>query len=160
MRLTNPLYLFELGLESTNGYVRTLLWVSALDALLMAGTRGLFVERLSNALGSTTLVLPKVDPGGQPSYRVREFASDLYDLRSDIAHGRTISNKFLVPRPFTNVAGGRIDSYPPNPRYSQILEECALFSLTGVLRRIFLDALVQTFSDTRAWRARLGRPFP
>lgn len=42
VRLQNPLYFLELGLEANNPHIRTVLCVTGLDALLMAGGKSVF----------------------------------------------------------------------------------------------------------------------
>jgi hypothetical protein len=159
LRLVNPLYWLQLGLESKNNHIRTFQWVSGLDSLLMAGNSNAFRERLVNVHGDKTFVLPKVGPDGQPKYSVEEVAEDLYGLRSVTAHGQLIPKKFLEFCEFTNTLGAKIPSYPFPTRYFNILEECALFLFVGVLRKIFMAGLVKTFIDVRSWRQKLRHPF-
>jgi hypothetical protein len=84
-RIINSLNFLELGFGAQNQYISTFLWVSGIESILMAGTVRNFRERLNNVLGEKTFVLPKVDPGGQPKYRVGEMAEEVYELRSDVA---------------------------------------------------------------------------
>ena len=56
-RMINPLYFFSLGLESTNPYISTFLWLSGLDSLLMAATRKQFCDRLVNVFGEKVFIL-------------------------------------------------------------------------------------------------------
>lgn len=83
----NAVQLFEHGLQSSNLHIRVLFGVMALDVLLMAKNAKTFRRRLGNFLGDDTLVFPAVPSIGQPKYRIADVASDLYKLRSDIAHG-------------------------------------------------------------------------
>ena|ERR1700730_16989250 len=66
-------------------------------------------RRLVNILGEQTFVLPNVDPGGQPKYRVGEIAEEIYDLRSKIARGSLIPKKFLEQVRLRNVLDEVID---------------------------------------------------
>ena len=95
IRVQNPVYLLEHGLQATNLHIRVLLWTTGLDGLLMANNRSEFVERLHNLLGADTLIFPpdKI-MNRQPKYKVSDVSGDLYDLRSEIAHGREISKRF------------------------------------------------------------------
>jgi hypothetical protein len=157
-RLINSLYFLELGFGAGNPYIGTFLWVSGLDAILMAGNSTKFTERLVNVLGETTFVLPNVD-SNQPKYRVGEVAAELYDYRSAIAHGQLIPKKFLEPTGLIDVSGHSIRIYPPEHQYTQVMRECALFLLLRVLRKIFVESRVSMVSDTVLWRARLDHPF-
>ena len=158
-RLINPINLLQLALESSNQYLRPFLFVCVLDSLLMAGDSNPFKRRLSNFLGEGSFALPASDFLGQPKYSIGEIAEDLYALRSVVAHGQVIPPKFLAATNLFNIHGAAIAAYPPNPRYIQVLQECALFTLTSVLRRIFLENRIQQVNDTAGWRARLDHPF-
>ena len=94
--MINPLYFFSLGLESTNPYISTFLWLSGLDSLLMAATRKQFCDRLVNVFGEKAFILPRCDPGGQPNYQVGAMVEDLYTFRSAIAHGQLIPKSLLA----------------------------------------------------------------
>lgn len=158
-RLINSLKFLELGFGAENQYISTFLWVSGLDAILMAGTPQNFRQRLANVLGEQTFVLPKVDPGGQPKYRVGEIAEDVYELRSKIAHGSLIPKKFLEQVRVKNVKEKDIEAYAPPTQYLHIVRECALFLLTAVLRKIFLEDCADVATNTNAWRAKLSNPW-
>jgi hypothetical protein len=155
-RLINALNFLELGFSAQNPYISTFLWVSGLDAVLMAGTPQNFKQRLVNVLGENTFVLPKVDPGGQPKYRVGEIAEDVYELRSKIAHGSLIPQKFLTAARLENIGGQVIESYAPPTQYLHILRECALFLLLGLLKKIFLEDTAKLLNRTTLWRAKLN----
>jgi len=158
-RLINSLNFLELGFGAENQYISTFLWVSGLDAILMAGTPQNFRQRLVDVLGEQTFVLPKVDPGGQPKYRVGEVAEDVYELRSKIAHGSLIPKKFLEQVRLKNVYDRNIESYAPPTQYLHIVRECALFLLIGVLKRIFLEDCAKVANDTSLWRMKLNKPW-
>jgi len=158
-RLINALNFLELGFGAENQYISTFLWVSGLDAILMAGTPKNFRERLMNVLGDQTFVLPKVDPGGQPKYRVGEVAEDVYELRSQIAHGNLISKKFLEQVRLMNVNEKIIESYAPPTQYLHIVRECALFLLIGVLKKIFLEDCAKLANNANLWRTKLNSPW-
>lgn len=158
-RLINPLQFLELGFGASNPYIGTFLWVSGLDAILMAGNSKNFRERLINVFGEKTFVLPRVEPSGQPRYRIGEIAAELYDLRSAIAHGQLVPKKFLEQVGLQDMYGKEISTYLPRVQYFQVMRECALFLLIQLLRKIFLEDRVGMVNDTSLWRARLEHPF-
>jgi hypothetical protein len=158
-RLINSLNFLELGFGAENEYISTFLWVSGLDAVLMAGTPQNFRQRLINVLGEKSFVLPKVDPGGQPKYRVGEIAEDVYELRSKIAHGSLIPKKFLAQVRLKNVNEKNIESYAPATQYLHIVRECALFLLIGVMKKIFLEDFAKVANSTGLWRTKLNNPW-
>ena len=158
-QLINSLNFLELGLGAENQYISTFLWVSGLDSILMAGTPQNFRRRLVHILGEQTFVLPKVDPGGQPKYRVGEIAEEVYELRSKIAHGSLIQKKFLEQARLTNVNDKIIESYVPPTQYLHIVRECALFLLIGVLKKIFLEDCAMVANSTSLWRSKLNNPW-
>jgi hypothetical protein len=158
-RLINSLNFLELGFGAENPYISTFLWVSGLDAILMAGTPQNFRQRLVNVLGERSFVLPKVDPGGQPKYRVGEIAEEVYELRSKIAHGSLIPKKFLEQVRLKNTSDRNIESYAPPTQYLHIVRECALFLLIGVLKKIFLEDCAKVANSTGLWRSKLNNPW-
>lgn len=160
VRLQNPLYFLELGEEGNNPHIRTLLWVTGLDALLMAGTRQVFERRLFNLLGRQTFVFPATGYLPQPKYTLGDVACDLYQLRSLIAHGREIGKAFRAQVGFQDVDGNLIDGYERSYQYRQILEEAALFLLCLALRTILTNKLVGVVADTGHWRDCLGNSNP
>lgn len=98
-RLINPIRLFEHGLVSRNPYIRILLWVTAMDGIMMAEKESVFVDRLCALLGRESLVFPPTD--GVYITRpltVENAARDLFALRSEIAHGKQISKPFWEVR--------------------------------------------------------------
>jgi hypothetical protein len=130
------------------------------DAILIAGNSNNFRDRLINVFGATTFVLPRVDPSGQPKYRVGKIAGELYDLRSAIAHGQLVPPKFLEHTGLLDVYGNEISTYhPPHAQYLHVMRECALFLLIRLLRKIFLEDRIKMVSNTTLWRARLDHPF-
>jgi len=158
-RIINSLQFLELGFGANNPYIGLFLWVSGLDAILMAGNSKNFKERLVNVFGDSTFVLPEVDFSGQPRYRVGEVAGELYDLRSVIAHGSLVPAKFLEQVSLKDVYGKIISTYPTQVQYLQVMRECALFLLIRLLRKIFLEDRVYMVNNTAQWRARLDHPF-
>jgi hypothetical protein len=157
-RMVNPLYFFSLGLESTNPYISTFLWVSGLDSLLMAATRKQFCDRLVNVFGEKTFILPRCDPGGQPNYQVGAMVDDLYTFRSVIAHGQLIPKNLLAQCFFTNDRAKVIDSYPSPTTVVDVLRECALFLFTRMLKLILADGYLKTFENIKNWRLKLDHP--
>lgn len=158
-RLINAMNFLELGFGAQNPYISTFLWVSGLDAILMAGTPRNFKQRLINILGEQTYILPRVDPGGQPKYRVGDMAEDVYELRSKVAHGSLIPKKFLEEVRLKNVHDKDIESYAPPTQYLHIVRECAFFLLLGVLKKIFVEDSAKVVSNTNLWRAKLNSPW-
>lgn len=159
LRIINSLNFLEMGFGAQNPYISTFLWVSGLDAILMAANPKNFKQRLVNVLGDEAFVLPRVDPGGQPKYRVGEMAEEVYELRSAIAHGSLIPKKFLKNVGLENVGGKGIECYGPGTQYLHIVRECALFLLVGVLKKIFVEGCAKVASDTGPWRAKLDNPW-
>lgn len=158
VRLKNALYLFEHGLRASAPYIPLLFWVTALDALMMAGNGNVFEQRLSRFLGPEALVLPPVASIGQPKYRVRDVLGDVYSLRSTIAHGMKVGPRFLAQSGL-EMQDGFPTGLPDlaSYRYFQLLEECALFLLCSTLRKIFLSNLTETVGNEVEWRRTLGR---
>lgn len=157
-RMINPLYFFSLGLESTNPYISTFLWLSGLDSLLMAATRKQFCDRLVNVFGEKAFILPRCDPGGQPNYQVGAMVEDLYTFRSAIAHGQLIPKSLLAQCAFTNDRAKVIDSYSSPTTVVDILRECALFLLTKMLKLILAGGYLKTFENAKNWRLKLDHP--
>jgi len=160
VRLQNPLYLLELGEEADNPHIRVLLWVAGLDALLMAGNRETFERRLFNFLRRQTFVFPAMVCLPQPKYTLGDVVCDLYELRSEIAHGREIRKAFLEEVGFEDVDGNLIDGYERSYQRRQILEEAALFLLCLALRTVFTNNLTDVVADAGRWREHLERSGP
>jgi hypothetical protein len=160
VRLQNPLYLLELGEEANNPHVRILLWVTALDALVMAGNPKAFERRMHNLLGRKTFVFPAMVYLPQPKYTLGDVVCDLYELRSEIAHGRKIRDGFRKEVGFQDVDGNQIDGYEHSYLRRQILEEAALFLLCLALRTVFTNNLTDVVADAGRWREHLERSDP
>ena len=58
VRLKNPFYFLELGLQANHGAIRTFLWTTWIDTLLVANSEGKFKRRLCNLLGPTSYLFP------------------------------------------------------------------------------------------------------
>ncbi len=161
VRLVNPLYLLEYGLEATNPHIRVLFWVTALEGLLMSVRRDNFKERLFNLLGERTFVFPPIDifGFGQPKYRVGEVAEDLYELRSVVAHGGEIPAKFALACGFRDVSDTTIEVHEKNCLYLEVLEECALFLLCRALRYVFVSGLDRKVYNASEWRQEVMKPY-
>jgi hypothetical protein len=153
-RVVNPLYFFATGMESNHPYVRTFLWVTGLDALLMAGNENEFKTRLVNFLGADSLVFPNIPTFGQPRHRAQEVAGDLYEFRSVIAHGRAIDKRFREHFQLT-VPNGEL---PLECMYHEFLRESALFLLTRAMKKVFVENLTETIAKPSAWRDYLQTP--
>ena len=155
-RVVNPIRMYEQGLISTSPYIRVFLWTSALDGLLMSANPIEFESRLFRLLGKNSLVFPPEDGVffERPT-TVAEVAKDIYKLRSQVAHGSAINDKFrLQPedmRPLLPVVAYGSQT----PRYSQLLEESTLSILKQVLHKIIEQDLLKTFGDTTDWRKHL-----
>jgi hypothetical protein len=156
IRVQTPIQLMELGLQATNLHIRVLLWTTGLDGLLMANTRNEFVDRLHNLLGAGTLIFPpdKI-MNQQPKYRVSDISGDLYELRSEIAHGRAISKKFRAKTGFKAMDGFDISGVFPDYQYRQVLGECAVFLLASSLKKVLLMNLLDDIASEKKWRQRL-----
>lgn|GEM_PF-6176371 len=152
VRAQNAISLLELGLQSTNLHMGLLLWVMGLDSLLMAGNPQKFSRRVCNLLGKDHLIFPPTILG-QPKYRVGEIVSDLYELRSELAHGREVGHKFRQAVGFRDEDGSDLKSDPSSCQYREVLHECALFLLCGTLRKIFTEKL--PVGEVTKWRALL-----
>lgn len=156
IRVQNPVYLLEHGLQATNLHVRVLLWTTGLDGLLMANTRKEFVGRLHNLLGANTPIFPpdKI-MNRQPKYKVKDVSDDLYELRSEIAHGREISKRFREKTGFKAIDGFDMAGVFPNYQYRQVLGECAVFLLANALRKVLTLNLLDEIANEKKWRQRL-----
>ena len=122
----------------------------------MAGSSAKFVRRLSDFLGKDTFVFPAPDVLGQPGYRVEEIAADLYDLRSQVAHGNEIPKKYRIAVGFKDESRKLIPDLGPNTQYREVLEECAVFLLCRALRKVFTDKLVEKVGTKTEWRRQLN----
>ena len=156
IRVQNPVYLLEHGFQATNLHIRVLLWTTGLDGLLMANNRSEFVDRLHNLLGADTLIFPPDNiMNRQPKYRVSDVSGDLYDLRSEIAHGREIGKRFREKTGFKALDGFDISGVFPDYQYRQVLGECAVFLLASALRKVLLMNLLDDIASEKKWRQRL-----
>ena len=157
-RFINPLRMYEHGLNSTNPYLRVFLWTSALDGILMASNPKTFCKRLCSFLGPSSLVFPEL--GGVDFKRpttVSEIALDIYDLRSEVAHGKPINKRFGMQRDDMRTLLPPMAYGSETPRYFQLLEEAALSLLRQVLHKLIEDGLLETFADQTSWRALLNK---
>jgi hypothetical protein len=159
-RLVNPMHFLELGMQSNHRYLRPFLWITGLDALLMANNTSVFASRLNNFLGPNSFVFQRFNGSEQPRYRVEDMAEDLYDFRNIVAHGRSMPKRFREAVGFIDTDGQQILGYDQNHRYSQILEESALLLLARALRKIFTEDLADTFGKEKSWRDYLKTPHP
>lgn len=159
VRLVNAFRLLELGLQATEPYIKLLLWVVALDSLLMAITSDNFVSRLQTFLGADSLVFP-ASGLRHPGYTVADVAFDLYDLRCAIAHGTQIPEKYWQAPTYVSKSWQSLERYPNCARYRDLLSGCALFLLCAALRKIYIEGLVDTAADSKAWRDLLDRGAP
>ena len=133
------------------------MWVMALDMLFMAEAKIPFVERLTGFLGVDTLVFPPLTCEFQPDLTVGCVATDLFQLRSIIAHGKQIpEGPFLESRELVNT---NPKCLVPNEdftySYSQVLRASALFLLVHSLRKIMVEDLIDVVGDDKKWRQKL-----
>lgn len=158
VRLQNPLYLLEHGLQATNIHISFLLWTMALDALLMAANARTFIKRLCNFLGGDIFVFPGLELFGQPHYRVADVAGDMYCLRSAIAHGKEIPKRYRQACGFRDSTGKLLNDYEDSYQYREVLEECSLFLVCRALRKVFLSNLLPKVGNEKLWRVELETP--
>lgn len=146
VRLRNALNLFRLGLQIPEVHIQVLLWVTALDALTMAVKPKTFHHRICNFLGPEKYVYPDLHPFPRPTYRVQDVVQDLFHLRSTIAHGQEIPDKYWK---------NEVQIYDGNQQPRQVLCDSAIFLLSDFLRRLFRDGLSLEVGQTKKWKERL-----
>jgi hypothetical protein len=152
IRLMNPLVLLEHGLQIDHVYLSTLMWVMGLDMLFMACNRNEFGKRIKRFLGAATKVFPPVSLNFPFCLTVEELVDDLYDIRSEIAHGRPIPERFR--KPFRPELDNEFSlSFYADTSYSEFLRQGALRILTLSLEKIFLNNLVTEVASTSKWRS-------
>ena len=136
VRLTNPFYFLKLGLQADNPGVRSFLWTTGIDSLLVANSEAKFKRHLSNLLGANSYVFPADEQGRQPIYKVDALACRMYKLRSLIAHGLEIDASFRKQVGFRTTGGVLATEHFPMYLEADVLNEGALFLLCTILRRI------------------------
>jgi len=151
-RVVNSVALYLTGLNSENARIRTLLWTMALDALAMASNASQFRSRLEGLLGRETPIFPARKDGVRPKYVVSDVTRSLYDFRSEVAHGRSVSNRFFHKIGFEATSGTTIVA---DYTLEQLLEEAALFMLNGVLQKVLTTELFLEIAVDSGWRRRL-----
>ena len=155
VRLQNPILLLEHGMQIGNASLGALMFVMALDMLLMADKTAHFVERLGGFLGPQSYVFPPDSVlHRQASVRVRDVLADLFEFRNRIAHGREIPEKPYRQRyDLLDEDGGRTndDDYG----YSDLMCEGALFLLAKALRKVFVEGLIGDIREEARWRPQL-----
>lgn len=150
----NPFQYLEIGLQTAVNHPKAgaLLWMIGLDSLLAAHGEAMFAARLCRLLGKDSRVFPDDYAGRRPVYTIGDVASDIYQLRNQIAHGDRIRPKYLEKSEF------RFD--PPALRYLHIGEwsyqsllwEAALFTLCAALRKVILDGHLGLLTQPRIWK--------
>lgn len=146
IRLINPLNFFRLGLQMSEVHVQVLLWTTALDALTMADNPSVFEKRLCNFLGSETYVYPDAPSLVRPDYRIKDLAGPLFELRSDIAHGREIKEKFWK---------SKTEIYGAEQEFRGILCDAALFLLCEFVQKIFRLGVIEEVGNSKQWKGML-----
>jgi hypothetical protein len=158
IRVMNPVRFLQHGLQATELHIRLLLFTTGLDGLLMASGKRQFCERLQNLLGKDTFAFPPDRSRRQPKYTVADIAADLYELRSEIAHGRPVSKRFVALTDLLDMDGRSISTAFRSYRYRHVLKECSVFLLCQALRKVLTTDLVNSISGEKEWRERLKRP--
>ena len=157
VRLQNPILLLEYGMKIGSPDLGTLMFVMALDMLMMAEGKPLFVERAGRFLHSQSYVFPPLtDRCLQPAVKVGDVLSDLFDLRNDVAHGKKIrKTSYREKYDLLDVNGSRINLVPYY--YPYLMFDSGLFLLARSLRKVAVDNLFDEVSDNRKWKQRLRR---
>jgi hypothetical protein len=150
-RLNTPLGLLLSGMSGGDKYVKTLLWVAAMDSILMAEKAKVFKQRLCKILGPETEVFPGLEAQGVPPYSVDDLASDIYVLRNQIAHGGVIPSRFLELPPVSSTRNVNA-SYPGLVNYANVLHEASILLLCRLLRHIILRDLLAIFTAPKLWK--------
>jgi hypothetical protein len=128
------------------------MWVMGLDMLFMACNRSEFGKRIKRFLGTTTELFPPVSSNFPFSLTVEELVDDIYDIRSEIAHGRAISGRFR--KPFRSESANDFSgNYYTGVLYSEFLRQGALRILTLSLEKIFLSNIVTEVASASKWRS-------
>lgn len=154
VRLQNPILLLEHGMQIGNVNLGALMFVMALDILMMAGKKAPFVERLGGFLGPQSYVFPDSLMHRQPAVNVQDVLADLYEFRNIIAHGQEIpKSPYRQNCGLLDINGGRInhDDY----YYAELMLESGLFLLTGSLHKIAAEGLFDDVRDEANWRIKL-----
>jgi hypothetical protein len=131
LRLQIPIWLLEQGLGAPDRHIRILLWATGLDGLTRSGGVVHFGERVCDLIGADSYVFPPADGHCRPELRVKDVAQDLYQLRTEMAHGLPFHVKFRQTR--------GLSAEFPDWRYDHVLEECAVFLLCDALRQTLLN---------------------
>jgi hypothetical protein len=132
----NALILLQLGLEHFHPLIAGLFWVMGMEAIFNSRTRDDFKRKLCNCLGESTLAFPPWSTPG-PTYTVGEIATDLYMLRSKVAHGRDLREALhdkSTPVDLTKQV--QPDGFPEPTANANVLSEAACFLLCQVLQKV------------------------
>jgi hypothetical protein len=158
--IINPFRFLEIGLQTALNHRRAgaVLWMMGLDGLLAAGSQTTFSRHLQKLLGPDTRVFPDDWVGRRPTYTVAELASDMYEYRSLIAHGREILQKYRDP---IKVEYEHADlTYLPAQEWSHgtLMIESIAFCLIAALRRVIAEGLMDRIKTQRVWKRWLDAP--
>ena len=155
VRLQNPIVLLEHGMQIGNVNLGALMFVMALDMLMMAGEKVPFVERLGGFLDPQSYIFPPDSLTHlQPAVKVQDVLSRLYEFRNLIAHGREIpKSPYHQKYDLLDDNGCRInhDDY----YYAELMYESGLFLLTRALCKISVQGLFDDVRDEQEWRSKL-----
>ncbi len=131
------------------------MFVMALDMLMMAGEKAPFINRLGGFLGPQSYVFPPDSlMRRQPRVKVQDVLADLYQFRNFIAHGQEIpKSPYREKYDLLDDKDVRInhDDY----YYAELMLESGLFLLTGALRKISMEGLIDDLRDEGKWRLKL-----
>ena len=142
-------------MQTGNVSLGALMFVMALDMLLMAGGTAPFVERLGGFLGPQSYIFPPDSVmHRQPTVKVRDVLVHLFEFRNKIAHGQEIPETPYRQRyDLLDEGGGRING--EDYGYSDLMCESALFLLAKALRKVFVDGIVGDIQEEARWRSKL-----
>jgi hypothetical protein len=138
LRLQIPVWLLEQGLAAPDRHIRILLWATGLDGLTRSGGIARFSERLCELLGPAAHIFPPAEGYRRPVHTVGDVTEDLYQLRTEMAHGLPFHEKFRKTRGLLAEGGEPVCDEFAGWRYDQVLEECAVFLLCNALRETVL----------------------
>ncbi len=158
--IVNPFQFLELGFQTAVNHKRagSVLWMMGLDAILASRTKLGFSEHLQKLLGANSRVFPEDWAGRRPMYTVGELASDMYEFRSLIAHGKEILPKYRDPITIDYEQADLV--YLPAEKWSRgtLMIESIVFCLLAALRKVITEGLTQRMKNPHVWKRWLDAP--
>jgi hypothetical protein len=155
VRIQNPILLLEQGMQNSNPYLATLMFVMGLDMLFQAGKIETFTSRLGGFLGLDTFVFPVLSVSGiQPATIVRDIIHDVYELRNIVAHGQEIPESYRRKINLLGTNGEQINYVDYG--WVDLIMESALFMLATTLRTLFIDGIFEEVKDPQKWRSNMA----